>query len=104
MFVFSPYKGRFFHCDRAAELLGRHEVLLAALEGKHVADHLSGNANVAWFRFPLSSSLAWVRASLEDSLGASLAASNQYSLDMSVPLLGNRHPHHLLGRALFVAA
>ena len=82
-----PCEGRFLHCDSAAELLGRHEVLLSALDGEHVADHLPGNRQRGAVPIsPLQFSrvgqgefgrLAWCQ----------LGSLDQHSLDMLVPLL-----------------
>ena len=95
---------KFLHSDTAAEFLGRHEVLLSALHREHVADHLPGNRQrgavpISLFQFSRVGQGEFGRLT-----GRELGSLDQYSLDMLVPLLGNRHPHHLLGRTLLVAA
>ena len=42
-FLLFPYGKRFLRCCLAAELFGRHKVLLSAFDREHVADHLPGN-------------------------------------------------------------
>jgi hypothetical protein len=66
---------KFLHSDTAAEFLGRHEVLLSALDREHVADHLPGNRQRGAVPISLFQFSRVVRASSGDSLGASLAAS-----------------------------
>jgi len=94
---------KFLHSDTAAEFLGRHEVLLSALDREHVADHLPGNQRgavpISLFQFSRVGQGEFGRLTERE-----FGSLDQYSLDMLVPLLGNRHPHHLLGRTLLVAA
>jgi hypothetical protein len=42
-FCFSIIRKRFLHSRSSAELFGRHEILLSALDREHVADHFPGN-------------------------------------------------------------
>jgi hypothetical protein len=97
MFFFPFRREGLLRCDRAAELFGRHEVLLSALYGEHVADHLPGNSQrgavpMSSLQFSGVDQGEFVRLS-----GRQLGSLDQHSLDVLVPLLGNRHAHHLVG-------
>ena len=43
MFLFFHYQEKFLRSRCSAELFGRQEILVSALDCEHVADHFSGN-------------------------------------------------------------
>ena len=43
MFLLFHYQEKFLRSRCSAELFGRHEILVPALDREHVADHFSGN-------------------------------------------------------------
>ena len=43
MFLPFHYQEKFLRSRCSAQLFGRHEILVSVLNGKHVADHFSGN-------------------------------------------------------------
>src|ERR1700751_3270508 len=88
MFLPFPYLERLLSSLRAAELFGRHPVLLPAFDGEHVNDHLPRygercSVGVAFFQFlGHGSSLALVtlesQASLPRSARAGYACSSAW--------------------------
>jgi len=77
---------------------------MPALHREHVADHLPGNRQ----RGPIG--VPALQFSLPDHRQfmalphRQFGCFNQHSLDVLVALLGDRHPHDLVGRALLIAA
>ena len=93
MFLPFPYQERPLSCCRAAELLGRHKVLIPALHSEHVADHLPGNGQRGPVGVPSLQFSGTDHGEFMALPRRQFGCFNQHSLDVLVGLLGDRHPH-----------
>ena len=96
-------KGFSSHCF-GRQLFGRHEVLLPAVHREHVGHQLPGYRQGGPILVPSLDFLLPEQGQLVGVPGCQLGGFHQHVLNVLVPLLGNRHAHHLVGRTVLSAA
>jgi hypothetical protein len=104
LFLFFLIRKGFSSYCLGGQIFGRHKVLFPSVNCQHVGHQLpshreGGPIPVPSLHFLVTDQSQFVRVPWRQFGGF-----YKYVLDMLVPLLGNRHAHHLVGRTLLGAA